>query len=716
MSDISLDTISTLDRLSAINDNFSVIEGAVNDEVLHRSGGNNTMSQSLDMNSHRILNIPAPVGPTDVVRLQDLDSIVADGYTDASLLTYTPAGTGAEARTVQSVLRETVLVTDFGTPQEAIDYAATLDSSEVVFPAGTYDVEMLFIDGDNIKLTGHNAIIVQNHDSTNSTEVGGTGQYKVSSAFFIKRGSSNIEITGFTFETDDASFPAYATGYGSYFPSIAGQAFDGLKIHNCRFLGGQRRALFTQGGKHLHFYDNYIENCGITIHVGYSANQLFYDTTTDIAGKYSPYAPYIVNNIFNGYSSTAVTTCLFLTGAIKFTVRDNKIINMNEATALRPLMIYSNDYGPYDEDGTARAYIEGDVVNNVIQGTYKDALEVRGLSPNGVSTWTSNYEMRVNVQGNKIVGTGNGIKLQEVYNTKVRGNYVYVSASPLYCDQRIVHVDIRENLLQSVTNGYDDTTIYLGWGAGSGGFTFEQNRVITPTGSVYAMRSVTIATNVDVNRNYFFFDADGSSCRPIVLTIANRGRFNGNTFNIETNTANITCLVLTGSGTRAQLEVIGNDAFAINGTGASSFRFCSFSSFYDVYLERNTTGGGCIIESSYRVRASRNTVVVPSSGSIRGIFIDNSALNAKSYAWVDSNHIVMPTGLNNPGIGIASYNNSTNNTLSKVTMNYVEGDSAGALITQTTHGTVEHLGNTVVNTGGGGTSIAVTGSATATAL
>lgn len=715
MSDISLIPISTLDRLSSINSNFDTIESVINNQVLHSRGGNNVLSQDLDMNDRRILNLPQPTSPNDPVRLQDLESIVTSGFTDASLITYTPAGTGAEVTTVQAKLREVVSVEDFPTPQAALDYAATLSASEVVFPAGTYNVTMLFVDGDNIRIVGKNAIIVQSHDSVNSTTVGGAGQYKVSSAFFVKRGCSNIEITGFTFTTNDGSFPAYASGYGSYFPSIAGQAFDGLKIHNNRFLGNQRRALFIQGGRHLHFFNNYIENCGITVHVGYTANELFHDNSTNVTGKYSPYAPYIVNNTFIGYSSTDITTCLFLTGAIKFVVRDNKLLQMNEPTALRALMIYSNDFGPFDYDGTARAYLEGEVSNNVIQGNFLHGIEVRGLSPNGLATWTSSYEMRVNVSNNKIAGGGNGIRLQEVYHTKVDRNFVYVHGSPLYMDQHIVHVVISNNVLQSITNGYDDTTIYCGWALGSGGITFERNRIITPVGSLYAIRSSTAATWIDLIGNHFYFDADVSGARPIVLTDANKLRVNDNVFNIETNQT-IFGLVLTGSGTRASLDMRGNDVVAINGTGASTFRFASIASFYDVNISDNITGGSLLIESCYRTRISKNTVISPSANSLRGIYVDNSALNAVSLVWVDSNYVTMPAATNIPAIGINSYNNASNNTLSKVTLNYVSGDSSGSLIQQATHGVIEHIGNTIVNTGGGGTSIAVSGSASATAL
>jgi len=108
--------------------------------------------------------------------------------------------------------------------------------------------------------------------------VAGAGTYKVSSAFFIKRGATDVEITGFNFETNDASFPALAAGYGSYFSSIAGQHYNGLSIHNNVFKGGQRRALFSQAGGGLRLYDNDYENNGFTIHIGYTSNAYFYDS------------------------------------------------------------------------------------------------------------------------------------------------------------------------------------------------------------------------------------------------------------------------------------------------------------------------------------------------------------------------------------------------------------------------------------------------------
>lgn len=77
MTDIALNNIASGYNLSNINNNFEMIEDVINTEVLHNTGGNNVMGQSLDMNTHRILNLPEPTNPTDVVRLQDLEEAIA---------------------------------------------------------------------------------------------------------------------------------------------------------------------------------------------------------------------------------------------------------------------------------------------------------------------------------------------------------------------------------------------------------------------------------------------------------------------------------------------------------------------------------------------------------------------------------------------------------------------------------------------------------------
>jgi hypothetical protein len=78
------------------------------------------------------------------------DNIPGQSSTDASLVTYTPAGTGAVVTTVQAKLRENVSAQDFGATGDGTtnDYTAILaawtyclaNGKNLYFPAGTYNV------------------------------------------------------------------------------------------------------------------------------------------------------------------------------------------------------------------------------------------------------------------------------------------------------------------------------------------------------------------------------------------------------------------------------------------------------------------------------------------------------------------------------------------------------------------------------------------------
>lgn len=78
------------------------------------------------------------------------DNVPSQFNTDASLVTYTPAGAGAVVTTVQAKLRQTVSAQDFGAVGDGAtdDYAAILaawtyclaNAKDLYFPAGTYNV------------------------------------------------------------------------------------------------------------------------------------------------------------------------------------------------------------------------------------------------------------------------------------------------------------------------------------------------------------------------------------------------------------------------------------------------------------------------------------------------------------------------------------------------------------------------------------------------
>lgn len=82
MSKITLNPVGSLidttTAQTAINANFNVIETAF-DNTLSRDGTSpDQMASTLDMNSQRIINLPAPVGITEPLRLGDVSSIAGN--------------------------------------------------------------------------------------------------------------------------------------------------------------------------------------------------------------------------------------------------------------------------------------------------------------------------------------------------------------------------------------------------------------------------------------------------------------------------------------------------------------------------------------------------------------------------------------------------------------------------------------------------------------
>lgn len=74
MTDITLDPITSGYNLSKLNANFDKVEEVINEEVLHTTGGNNTMLQPLDMNGYAILNLETdPEVPGSLLTVGEAD-------------------------------------------------------------------------------------------------------------------------------------------------------------------------------------------------------------------------------------------------------------------------------------------------------------------------------------------------------------------------------------------------------------------------------------------------------------------------------------------------------------------------------------------------------------------------------------------------------------------------------------------------------------------
>jgi len=78
----TLNNIGSGFNRAVINDNFDTIEDEFNDNVLRRDGvtqgQDNSMKVDLDMNSNRILNLPAPQSLSEPLRKADVPNYVLE--------------------------------------------------------------------------------------------------------------------------------------------------------------------------------------------------------------------------------------------------------------------------------------------------------------------------------------------------------------------------------------------------------------------------------------------------------------------------------------------------------------------------------------------------------------------------------------------------------------------------------------------------------------
>jgi hypothetical protein len=162
----------------------------------------------------------------DVVDVTCVNSLLSGVSNLASDVQYTPAGTGAVQRTVESRLRDVVSVKDFGAAgdgvtddtaaiQAAIDSLGEVTGGTVYFPAGTYKTS------SNIEIKSKTTLqgdgrqsLIKSTSMTNLARGGQTQFYAIGKSDFnvVNLGFDNSEISSFTSAT--RSF--YFSGCSNY--------------------------------------------------------------------------------------------------------------------------------------------------------------------------------------------------------------------------------------------------------------------------------------------------------------------------------------------------------------------------------------------------------------------------------------------------------------------------------------------------------------------
>jgi hypothetical protein len=127
MGDITLTQITSGYNLSNIQNNFDILEAAINNAVLNLSLGNNQMGQDLDMNSWSILNTRTSSAGSSLVTRDDLQDIITSvlGESGAAL---TPTLAGIAVATVVPITVDYVFTAD-----DIYNYFRTTGTAPIVF-------------------------------------------------------------------------------------------------------------------------------------------------------------------------------------------------------------------------------------------------------------------------------------------------------------------------------------------------------------------------------------------------------------------------------------------------------------------------------------------------------------------------------------------------------------------------------------------------------
>lgn len=89
---------------SIINNNNALIENAIENTLSRDGTGPNEMNAQLDMNDHRVINLPAPVSDSEPMRKQDIEDLIA-AASSGIIATQPEAEAGVDNKKVMSPLR-----------------------------------------------------------------------------------------------------------------------------------------------------------------------------------------------------------------------------------------------------------------------------------------------------------------------------------------------------------------------------------------------------------------------------------------------------------------------------------------------------------------------------------------------------------------------------------------------------------------------------------
>ena len=249
--------IATWDNINGINSNF--VNYTIQEEVITATAGQTVFNLSTITY--------APGTNSLAVYIDGVNQIVTDSYietdantvtfvsglhdgalvkfttavpatgtaTNANVVAYDPAGTGAVATTVQAKLRENVSVKDFGAVgdgvtddtaaiQAALTYVTSSGGGTVLFPTGTYSVSQLEVLDNTYLLGQEKAVLKANTPEKNIININNPG-------FVVQNVTvDNLELDGQMLYT---SGPSSGVNLESGCCGIYGKYVSNLTVKNC---------------------------------------------------------------------------------------------------------------------------------------------------------------------------------------------------------------------------------------------------------------------------------------------------------------------------------------------------------------------------------------------------------------------------------------------------------------------------------------------------
>ena len=580
--------------------------------------------------------------------------------------------------------------------QAALKYAEDNNLSIFFPPGGGNVTERLDVKVGGIKIYGDHSHMIQRYESV-VLGSGGAGSTKAWPVFMIFRDADHTEVTGFKF-TADSTVATIQAGLGvdwfSYISFIVSHNAANTWIHHNEFAGAQDRAIFFHGGNFAKIHNNTFGTMGMIMHVGFAQNQNFWDTgANDQSTWFSPVSPNVYSNDFDSYAG-ALTSVLFMTGAINITVKDNKITGMNQAGA-SGIRIYTNDFGLTDNSGTPQLIMGGEVSGNTVEGLFENGMILNGFS----STASSQiHQLRLEVHGNTFTGTGNGFNLERVNFTNIHDNQVCVTKSPLLMTRDITKTHIDKNNLEGTVAGNNTVTIWTGSTLTFDNSTIDDNEIVSPSGDKHVMTATaTSFDNSSVSNNRVSIATTIAAPIPFNLTVVDSFlKFNGNMFTITGSTmVDRALFVIDGT---ADLEVNNNKVISSTVQIDRVDMSCT-----DLQFHGNEVPGA-VIDATGKVYMGHNTLVLSTTSTTQPLKVSNAL-----WLSMDGNFIESAPALAVPTVFIIDCTDS------RLVHNRILGDSSVPLVRNDNSGEMNYWGNEQGNNGAGGVTFTTTGSATAVA-